>query len=883
VYRACDTNLHRDIALKVLPEIFAFDPDRLARFRREAQVLATLNHPNIAAIYGFEESNGSHALALELVDGPTLADRIALGPVPLDEAWPIARQIAQALEAAHDKGIIHRDLKPANIKFTGNGSVKVLDFGLAKVWDGAPHFDLSASPTLTAIDMSERTIMGTPAYMSPEQARGKPLDTRTDVWSFGCVLHEMLTGRALFAGDTISDTIAAVLQHQPDPTSLPRGTPMAVRKLLERCLEKDREKRLESAAAARLGIDEAIVAPMETREFSAARPRRISRSAMGAIAGGAAGAAFVVWAVMRPAPLAAPILPSRFAIVPPPAQPLNVSGPSRDLALSPDGRHLVYRFGGTTTAGSPLMVRAIDQLDARPVANVGGAYAPFFSPDSRWIAFFENTELKKVSIAGGVKITLCKVAGAPLGAIWTEDNTITFATSTPGTGLWRVSADGGDPSVLTTPDAANHETNHAFPSMLPGARGVLFTVATGSGEIAQVAVLDLKTGRIKTVVRDAADAQYVDGGHLVFAAGGTLRTVRFDAVRLEVVGDPVTVVERVMSKPSGAANYAVSSGGTLVYVPGGPHNQTPLRSLVWVDRKGHEEPIGAPPRVYGPPRISPDGTRVAIGIADPADNTEIWIWNLQTETLRRLTFSNGMDGLPVWTPDSRRIIFMSDRTGVLNLYGQAADGTGTIERLTTSTSPQWPSSITPDGMWLAGFRLLPRNKWSDIVFFPLMRAADGAAYERVRGAQLKGGFAEFSPNGRYLAYTSEEGGQPDVYVRPFPELDRRAWRISMAGGTRPVWARSGRELFYRDASNALRVVAVRTSDGTFTAGEPARMAGAQYIEPNPARHYDVSLDGERFVMIKEAAADPNETPAAMVVVQHWFADLAQRPSMKASP
>ena len=426
VYRACDTKLNRIVALKVLPERFALDPDRLARFTREAQLLAALNHPNIAAIYGLEESGGAQALVLELVDGPTLADRI--GQIPVEEALTIARQIAEALEAAHEKGIIHRDLKPANIKIGRDGVVKVLDFGLAKVWDGAPQSDVSASPKLTATEFGERAVLGTPAYMSPEQARGQSLDRRTDIWSFGCVLYEMLTGRAPFAGDTIADTLAAILEHEPDWKMLPADTPVPIRRLLRRCLEKDRKRRLDSASDARLEIEDAIAFPVaETPELPAAPSRRVTPAAIAALAGFMVIAALVTWILMRPAPTAP--LPVRFAIVPPPGLPLNVSGFARDLALSPDGRRLVYRAGGSNTAGSPLMVRAIDQLDAQPVAGVVNGLAPFFSPDSRWIGFFENTDLMKVSSAGGPVITLCQFSGVPLGASWGDDNTITFATN----------------------------------------------------------------------------------------------------------------------------------------------------------------------------------------------------------------------------------------------------------------------------------------------------------------------------------------------------------------------------------------------------------------------------------------------------------------------
>ena len=506
VYRACDTKLNRDVALKVLPELFALDPARLARFKREAQLLATLNHQNIGAIYGLEESNGTQALVLELVDGPTLADRIDEGPIPLAEALIIARQIAEALDAAHAKGIIHRDLKPANIKIASNGVVKVLDFGLAKVWNGAPQPDVPESLSSTSdplrqapTDTSEQIVLGTPAYMSPEQTRCESLDSRTDIWSFGCVFYEMLGGRAPFSGDTISETLTAILECGPDWALLPTDVPLSVRTLLLRCLEKDRNARLDSAASARLGIADALEA--ETRVRPSATFHRPTMVAMVTSIGIALATAILAWLVMRPTP-PAPIQSSRFAIVTPPAQPLNVYSRDRDLALSPDGRHLVYRAGGSETAGSPLMVRAIGQIDARLLAGITWAYAPFLSPDSRWIGFFENGELKKVSIDGGRVITLCPVVGGALGASWGDDNTIVFATDDPTTGLLRVSADGGKAVVLTMPNAARHETDHQFPSMLPGAGRVLFTVAArGQTDSAGVAVIDLSTGQRKMLVR----------------------------------------------------------------------------------------------------------------------------------------------------------------------------------------------------------------------------------------------------------------------------------------------------------------------------------------------------------------------------------------------
>jgi hypothetical protein len=892
VYRARDTKLNRDVALKVLPERFALDPDRSARFTREAHLLATLNHTNIAAIYGLEESNPAtdsgqapvQALVLELLDGPTLEERIARGPMSLDEALTIARQIAEALEAAHEKGIIHRDLKPANIKIARDGVVKVLDFGLAKVWDGAPQSNLSASPRLTATDLGEGAILGTPTYMSPEQARGQSLDRRTDIWSFGCVLYEMLTGRAPFAGDTISDILAAVLEREPDRSMLPADTPAPIRRLLQRCLEKERRRRLDSAADARLEIEDAIAFPAAERPAATRTPaRRVTTAAFATLGGFAVISALAAGILMRPAPTV-PVLPARFAIAPAPGLPLNVSGLARDLALSPDGRHLVYRAGGSNTAGSPLMVRAIDRLEAQPVADVSGAYAPFFSPDNRWIGFFENTDLKKVSIAGGPALTLCQFNGRPLGASWGDDNTITFATNAPRTGLWRVSADGGEPTIVPTADPVQDDDTYSFPSVLPHGRGVLFTIAATSPADRSIAVLDLKTGQRKTLIWGGGDAQYVETGHLIFAAAGALRAVRFDPVRLEVLGDPVTVVDHVMIKPTGAGNYAVSRTGTLAYIGAGLSEMTAPRALLWVDRKGREEPTGAPLRAYGTPRLSPGGTRVAAEIY--GQNTDIWIWDFAQETLRRLTFDPAGDGMAVWTPDGREIIFESGRESISSVYKQAADGTGTVERLSPSDTPQWSTSITPDGTWVAGFDLLPRATFSNVIFLPLTRSVVRSGSSPAPGqspvgslapTRFRGHMADFSPNGRYIAYAADESGRSEIYVRPFPRVDNGRWQVSTAGGTRPVWARSGRELFYLDASNALTAVPVNTSGPTISPGIPAKLFDSGYAQPNPSRHYDVSADGRRFLMLKASGtADPNTMPLSMVLVEHWFEELKQR-------
>jgi serine/threonine-protein kinase len=894
VYRAHDTKLNRQVAIKVLLPAVADDPDRLARFRREAQVLASLNHPHIAQIHGLEDASGVRALVMELVEGPTLADRIRRGAISLGESLAIARQIAEALEAAHEQGIVHRDLKPANIKVRDDGTVKVLDFGLAKAVDSrgnsivAEGVEAAVSSTLDANATDAGLIFGTPAYMSPEQAMGKALDRRADLWAFGCVLYEMLTGRLAFDAKSRTGTMAGADENEPDWTMLPAETPATIRTLLRRCLTRDRARRLDSAAAARLEISDALTTPAAETPAPRTASRRLPLVAIATAVGVLLGATIVTWIVGRPEPQA-PALSPRYGIVTPPARPLNTSSDDRDLALSPDGRYLVYRFGGTGTNGGPLMVREINQLDARPLADITNAYTPFFSRDSRWIGFFENGELKKVPVAGGPVITLGRAMGRSLGASWADDNTIVFATDDAGTGLWRVSADGGEPEVLTRPDSGRRESDHVFPSVLPDGRGVLFTItAEGPADNAQVAVLDLRTGRWKTLVR-GSQAEYVEpstgSGHawladsgpddsLIYAAAGTLRAIRFDAVRLEVLGDPVTVVPDLLTKASGGANYAVSRQGTLVYMPA-TAAETLLRLLVWVDRQGHEEPIAAPLRAYGPPRLSPDGTRVAVSIVDQG-NSEVHIWDFAQKTLRRLTFSPGADAMPLWTPDGQRIIYMSARTGVPNIYSQAVDVGGTVERLTTSANSQWPTSIARGGL-LFGFENGPKFVRKVILLHLTDSTKTGASPSQtlpsVQGL-FRGNFAEISPDGHFLAYQSDESGRMEVHVRPFPRVDSDRWQISTGGATRPAWARNGRELFYLDEAGALTVVPVRTSGPTFIPGNPVKVFDTAYVEPNPSRHYDVSPDGHRFLMVKDGAPrDPTATPANMIVVEHWFEEL----------
>jgi serine/threonine-protein kinase len=886
VYRARDTRLKRDVAIKVLPESFAQDPDRLARFRREAELLASLSHTNIAAIYGLEQADGVTALVLELIEGETLADQIVRGPLPTGEAMPIVRQLVDALEAAHEKGVIHRDLKPANIKITPDGAVKVLDFGLAKLApiegesaQAGGMNALSMSPTLSIHATYAGVILGTAAYMSPEQAKGRAVDKRSDVWSFGCVLFETLTGRRPFEGEDVADTIAFVLTKEPDWSLLPAHVPPAIQLLLRRCLEKDRKRRIADISTVRFVLDEptslSSAEPVAAAATAATPPtprwRRLPTYGAILAAGvlvTAAGAWMIARANERPPQI------SRFAIVPAAAQVLNLSAPDRAIAISPDGSHIVYRGGPGNAGGGLMLVRAIDQLDPRPIAGITGFRDAFVSPDSRWIGFFTQNGIRKVPITGGPSILLCGTQGAPRGASWGPDDTIVFATST--TGLMSVPAAGGEPRVLTKPDTAHGEAGHFFPSVLPGGAAVLFTITAPQLENSQVAVLDLKTGQRKILIRGGSQAEYVDTGHLVYAAAGSLRTVRFDLKRLEVVSDPVPVVEQVLTgATSGEASFALSRTGTLLYVPGGVAGvEGARRSLVWVNRQGKEEAIKAPPRAYAYPRLSPDGSRVALDIRD--QENDIWIWDLARETLTRLTFDPSGDSYPVWTPDSRRVVFASQRAGAANLYWQAADGTGTVERLTTSLNIQNATSISHDGMRLVFFEIVPKTG-ADLYLLPLQSERRATPLVQTTFTERH---AEVSPDGSWIAYESNESGQYQIYVRPFPNVDGGRWQVSTSGGsTRPLWARSGKELFYLSGDGTLTTVPVRTIGSTFSAGNPSKVFDTKYYgtgSGTSGRTYDVSADGQRFLMIKDTPTSdqqPTTTPASMIVTLNWTEEL----------
>jgi serine/threonine-protein kinase len=638
---------------------------------------------------------------MELVEGEDLAQRIARGAIPVDEALPIARQIADALEAAHEQGIIHRDLKPANIKVRPEGTVKVLDFGLAKALAPEPvsgaAVHLSQSPTITSPAMSQAgLILGTAAYMSPEQAKGRPVDRRADVWAFGAVLYEMLTGQRAFAGEDVSDTLANVLKSEPDWERLPADVAARIRQVLRACLQKSSKQRIGDVQDVRLALEGAFdtaAAPTSAPGvmIQPAGWRRVATLTASAVVIGAIVAATVVWIFIHPAEPVPPRV-SRLQVPPSGTAALTITGTVRDLAITPDGSRLIY----VGNRGRQIFVRALDVLE--PVAVFTGVpRGPFVSPDGQWIGFADGATLKRVAVSGGPAVPMTTIDGpTSLGATWGPDDTIIFGTTNGATGLQQVSAAAGPTTVLTRADVEQGEADHAWPEWLPGGRAVLFTImaVTGGLDAAQVAVLDLQTGTRRVLVRGGSHAHYVRSGHLVYATAATLRAVAFDLARLETRGTPVAVVADVVTTVNGAVNAVVANDGTLAYVSGGVVAQAP-RTLVWVDRHGSETPIPSPPRVYAHPRLSPDGKRVAVFAAD--QELDLWLFDLARPTLTRVTSGPGVDAFPVWTPDGHRLIFSSQRSSAGNLFSYAADGTGAVERLTESPNVQNATAISPDG------------------------------------------------------------------------------------------------------------------------------------------------------------------------------------------
>ena len=865
VYQAHDTKLGRDVAIKVLPEAFAHDPERLSRFQREAKMLAALNHPNIATIHGLEQSNGTSYLVMELVSGETLAERVKReGALPIEEALTICKQIAEALEAAHEKGIIHRDLKPANVKVTPEGKVKVLDFGLAKAFSGdAANDDPSNSPTLSMAATMHGVILGTAAYMSPEQACGKAVDKRTDIWSFGCVLYELLTGKPAFQGETVTEILAAVLKGEPDWQPLPAATPTKIRDLLRRCLQKDVNKRCRDAGDMRIEIEEALAAPLATESTIAKVPRQtIWRWAL------ASGllclivtviAAFAVWN-LKPAPPPSPLPVTRTVITLPPGQQLAGLEDGSAVALSSDGTHLAYvaSQGGT----QQIYLRAMDSLESRAIPGSEGAINPFFSPDGQWVGFFASNKLKKVSVTGGAAVTLGDAANTR-GASWGSQGMIALASGVGS--LLQVSDAGGTSQPLTRLDKG--ENTHRWPEFLPGGKAVMFSPGTAGGNWtdSRVAVQQIETSKRTNLIPGGTQPRYASSGHLVYAQGGDLMAVPFDPQRLRITGASVPVAEGVLqSLSSGVAHYSISATGSLVYVSGSV--QANQSRLVWVDRNGVDQPLAAPAHSYQHPRLSPDGRRVAVGIAD--QESQVWMYELSREALTRLTFEGTVNGNPEWTPDGKRIAFYSNKEGTQNLFWQLADGSGGLERLTTSDHTQASMSVSPDGQLLTFLDVGPATGFDIWV----LRLSDHKAQPFLR-TRFNESAPRFSPDGHWLAYFSDESGRYEIYVQPYPGPGGK-WQISTEGGTEPVWNRNGRELFYR-SGNKMMGVEIATQP-SFTAGKPKVLFEGPYL-PTPLTYpnYDVSPDGQRFLMLKPV--EQAQTALTQInVVMNWFEELKQK-------
>ena len=852
VYRARDRNLNRDVALKALPAALANDDDYLARFQREAQVLASLNHTNIAAIYGLE----SQAIVMELVEGQTLAERIARGPIPLDEALPIARQIADALEAAHEKGVVHRDLKPANVKVTPEGVVKVLDFGLAKTNSVAAASDPQNSPTLTIRGSDAGLIMGTAAYMSPEQVRGKPVDKRADIWAFGLVLAEMFTGKPLFKGETVSDILAAVIREQPSLEAVPPH----LEPVLEKCLRKDVRQRWRDIGDVRIALEEAQPADL---------PRRVP-----------ARHAAVPWAI---AALLAVALGLALLFLPShaPEQPLlrlpvelgpNASIHGVDagtLIISPDGSRLVFGTKGAD-GQTQLAVRALDQAKPTALSGTEGARMPFFSPDGKWIGFNAGGKLKKISAEGGAVTTLCDAPNFRGGA-WTTDGFIIAALDTQGP-LVRITETGGFFKPLIELDKKAGEATQRWPQLLPGGKVVLFTShsITGNYEDATIAAQSLVSGQRSVLWKGGSFGRYAPSGHLLFVHSGTVFAAPMDLARLKLTGQPSPVVEAVVSNAvSGGAGFDFSRNGVFVFLSG---ESTQHESIYWMMNSVAPQLVSTIPGAFSL-RLAPDGRRFALSISE-GSGRYVWIYDAERETRTRLT-SDGASDNPIWSPDGSHICYVAQVGAANELQCARADGVGQKTKLYSSASGIAPGAFSPDGKRLC-FAVQAAGTGMDIWIVPVESLPDGGLKPGAPEPFLQTPFneaqAEFSPDGRWIAYMSDETGRQEVFVRSFPGPGSR-WQISN-GGNFPVWSRNGHELFYISGERMM-AVSYRAARDSFIAEKP-RLAVDHFVNPSYYRRFDVAPDGKRFAQLRPLLSSSDKASTEVIFLLNFFDELRRR-------
>jgi len=864
VYRARDPKLGRNVAIKVLPEAFARDAERMARFQREAKVLASLDHPNIASIYGLEDSGGTYALVMQLVEGPTLADRIKAGPIPVDEAIRIARQIADALEYAHERGIIHRDLKPANVKVTNDDAVKVLDFGLAKALEGDPSsIDISTSPTISRMATMQGVLLGTAAYMSPEQAKAKPVDRRADIWAFGCVLYEMLTGKQAFTGETVTDTLASIIKEEPDWKLLPAATPMRVRVLLQRCLQKDPKQRLRDIGDARISLDEVLLgAPEQPSAAAVPVSATLWRRALPWTLFAAALTAFAVLAFVhfreKPAP---PAHVYRYDIATP--DPLNIRA-----ALSPDGTRLVFSTGARTP--SRLWLRRVDSLEAHPLEGTEGTTGhPFWSPDSRFIAFGTiDGKLKKIDADGGPAEVLCD-AGYVAGGFWTPDGKIVFGDAGHSQSLWEVPVAGGASSPL--PGVGQGNPYVGFPVLLQDGRHFLYENGNTPSNVVYVGSLDDRGDSKKLLAGVTAGLAYAPSqndaglGYVLFvrpttpgATTGTLMIQPFDLQKLDVVGVPVPLAQGVSE-----ANFSVSVAGTLVYGSSGVAGS----QLTWFDREGKIlGTVGEPTGTLYSVRVSPDGTHAAVSRTGVQGIRVVWLLDFARGTSTRFTFGPGSDArFPVWSPDGNSIIFASNREGNYDLYQKPASGAGDEQLLLKSGESKFPDSWSSDGRFLLYSAIGGAKGESALWVLPLGGDKKPFPFLSTEFNEMRG---RFSPDGRWVAYVSDESGTNEIYVRPFSLGSSGTissvggkWLISTGGGNDPRWRGDGKELYYLASNRSLMAVEV-SAIPIFQAGLPKVLFQAPLADAN----WDITADGKRFLF----PAPPAESAQAhFTVVLNW--------------